>query len=445
MNRPLLHFTPTKNWMNDPNGFIYYKGVYHLFYQHFPYDTKWGTMHWGHKVSKDLVHWEDLGIALYPSKAFDRNGCFSGSAIEVDGKLYLYYTGIIYSKLNEENIHVTGEDLIACQALLVSEDGKHFSPDAKQVVVPTIRDNTIGDAANTRDPKVWKENDTYYMVLGSQYLDGENKRGEILIYTSKDGKEWSFKNRITEPSIDSDMWECPDLFFLENQYALIMSPENIVQDGVNYPSQATISRFDFDPVICDGKIVSKPEFLDYGLDLYAPQTTVDENGNRVMIAWLRMPSPSEDGTWCGVFTYPRIVTTRNQHFYFSIHPKVDNLFQRELEQFTKEEPVKISVDMTEESEINIGGFRIWMDQHQVCTERKEVFPASANVFNISSPAGTSFRTPKLKDGMHLDIYIDHQVIEIYANKGEYVLSNVIYYLKDELEVKNVVQMKIYGV
>ena len=75
-----LHFLPRDHWMNDPNGFIYYRGKYHIFYQYFPYESRWGTMHWGHKTSTDLVHWKDEGIALYPSRDFDRNGCFSGSA-----------------------------------------------------------------------------------------------------------------------------------------------------------------------------------------------------------------------------------------------------------------------------------------------------------------------------------------------------------------------------
>ena len=87
--KPKLHFTAPYHWINDPNGLIYYKGNYHIFYQHFPYDNKWGTMHWGHAITKDFVNFEHLPIALYPSKDFDRNGCFSGSAIEIDGQLYL--------------------------------------------------------------------------------------------------------------------------------------------------------------------------------------------------------------------------------------------------------------------------------------------------------------------------------------------------------------------
>ena len=101
-----IHVRPNNNWMNDPNGFIYYQGAYHLFYQCFPYNARWGRMHWNHVISKDLVHWENLGIALFPSKTDDRSGCFSGSAVEEDGKLYLYYTGVNYTVENPEDINL---------------------------------------------------------------------------------------------------------------------------------------------------------------------------------------------------------------------------------------------------------------------------------------------------------------------------------------------------
>ncbi|WP_252183558.1 hypothetical protein [Rossellomorea vietnamensis] len=88
------HMSPPAFWMNDPNGFSCYKGEYHLFYQHHPFSPEWGPMYWGHLKSKDLAHWEEAPIALAPSEEYDRDGCFSGSAIEKDGKLYLVYTGI---------------------------------------------------------------------------------------------------------------------------------------------------------------------------------------------------------------------------------------------------------------------------------------------------------------------------------------------------------------
>ena len=122
-----LHLRAPGNWINDPNGFIYFKGYYHLFYQYFPYGPQWGTMHWGHAVSTDLVHWQHKGIALFPTKEYDKNGCFSGSALNIDDTLYLYYTGVKYKCADEENIHVPkNNEFFSAQAMITSDDGFTF-------------------------------------------------------------------------------------------------------------------------------------------------------------------------------------------------------------------------------------------------------------------------------------------------------------------------------
>mgnify|MGYP003211071091 FL=1 len=90
---PRFHIAPRVGWCNDPNGFAYFGGQYHFFYQHYPYEPKWGPMHWAHVTSRDLVHWERQPIALFPDQPYDADGCFTGSGIEKDGKLYLMYTG----------------------------------------------------------------------------------------------------------------------------------------------------------------------------------------------------------------------------------------------------------------------------------------------------------------------------------------------------------------
>ena len=126
-----MHVKAPDNWVNDPNGFIYYKGKYHLFYQYNPNAPVWGTMHWGHAVSKDLIHWEHQGIALYPSCPGDQDGCFSGSAVEYEGKLHLFYTGIRY--LDPE----VKDRIESVQLHIVSEDGVHFdNENGKKIIVP---------------------------------------------------------------------------------------------------------------------------------------------------------------------------------------------------------------------------------------------------------------------------------------------------------------------
>lgn len=110
MQKDFIHLRAPRGWINDPNGFIYYKGTYHLFYQNFPYAPRWATMHWGHAVSVDLVHWEHRDIALFPTKYEDQNGCFSGSAIEHEGVMNIFYTGVHYDKINPEDIHLAMDD-----------------------------------------------------------------------------------------------------------------------------------------------------------------------------------------------------------------------------------------------------------------------------------------------------------------------------------------------
>ena len=176
-----LHVKAPGNWVNDPNGMIYYKGQYHLFYQHFPYAPRWGTMHWGHAVSPDLIHWEHVGVALFPSLSEDQNGCFSGSAVEENGVMHLFYTGVHYNQVNPKDIHqCLDQDFTSAQLHLTSKDGMHFDVFGdKEVVIPALTDPEIGDNTHTRDPKVWKGSDAWYMVLGSTTKD---HKGEALFY-----------------------------------------------------------------------------------------------------------------------------------------------------------------------------------------------------------------------------------------------------------------------
>ena len=154
--RPKLHFTAPQNWINDPNGLIYFRGKYHIFYQHFPYTCEWGTMHWGHAISDDLMNFEHLPIALYPSKSYDHNGCFSGSAIIYQDKLYLYYTSIQYAQENPNYFHVqySDDDLIASQSLVISDNGYDFDNHyQKHQVIDVIKDEEL---AGAKEPGGWE-------------------------------------------------------------------------------------------------------------------------------------------------------------------------------------------------------------------------------------------------------------------------------------------------
>ena len=419
--KPKLHFTPPQNWMNDPNGLIYYQGKYHIFYQHFPYTCEWGTMHWGHAVSDDLVHFQHLPIALYPSKDYDRNGCFSGSAIEYNNQLYLYYTSIKYVKENPEFVHVqySDDDLIASQSLVISQDGYTFDNHyQKHQVIDVIKDPSLGDVRHTRDPKVWIGKDQWiYMIIGSKIPSSKGYDGEVLFYRSQDGKHFEYLNRYSDETI-GDMWECPDIFPIDQQYFMIYSPENINQPP-QPNSNAVFMPVDFEEETCTIKGHGDYVYLDYGLDFYAPQTFLDEYQNRVMLGWLRMRKPVEGENWCGMLTFPRVLTQKNEHLYQNVHPHIQNLFQYETNTIDFESPFLFKTTLTKDQTIDLGGLKLYIQDDCLWCDRKQVSIVEDKVCNLN-------HTPPLHGRYDLDIYYDHHVIEIYINDGYYVFSQIIY-------------------
>ena len=295
--RQRYHFMPPTGWMNDPNGLIWFKGKYHFFYQFNPYAASWGAMHWGHAISVDLLHWEHLPVALAPSEPLydlhDEGGCFSGTAIEKDGKLYLMYTGTSYH--NDRPVQT--------QCLAVSEDGIHFEKFSGN---PVITPPDGYDTAHFRDPKVWKHESLFYLIFGAKKGD----RGGALLYSSENLTEWKFVNVLHESRGDLGyMWECPDIFPMGDKYVLTFSPMGLGDRKAMY----MVGDLDYET----GKFfpISSGE-IDWGTDFYAPQSFLDKDGRRIMIAWANgwdwMPwfkgwGPTDKEHWCGMLNLPREV------------------------------------------------------------------------------------------------------------------------------------------
>lgn len=428
MKKDVLHVKSPGNWINDPNGFIYYRGNYHLFYQYFPYAPEWGTMHWGHAVSKDLIHWEHLGVALFPTKSYDQNGVFSGSALEKDGKLYLYYSAVKYLKTEEENIHRACEDCHATsQAMMISEDGFSFDNwKDKQQVLPVIQDKQIADPIDTRDPKVWKENDIYYMALGSTI---DRRMGRAVFFASRDGINWMYKNQFASEDF-GNILECPDIFLVGDTYVFIGSMMNKEEDGYKHQSLCALAEFDAESGKMD--ITGDYQYVDYGKDLYAPQTNLDQDGRRVMIGWMRMPKPvypPGKEPWNGMMSLPRVVETEEGHIYFRIHPAVEQYLSRECpkEEWKELKPVcRLQAALQEGEELNLGGYRIWREGNCVKTDRSQVMEGVSEDFWYSS-------APELSEKCELDIIVEPNLIEVFINRGEYVISSIVYELSKKLE------------
>ncbi|HZG85812.1 glycoside hydrolase family 32 protein [Paenibacillus sp.] len=289
------HLMPKGGWMNDPNGLVYFRGEYHAFYQHDPYRPTQGPMHWGHAKSADLVHWEHLPVALAPSEPYDLDesgsagGCWSGSAVEDDGKLVLMYTG-----------HVDGGTPPEAQCLAVSEDGVRFAKDAANPVIPAPPETGV---FGFRDPKVWKRGDTWYAVVGS----GLNGKGRALLYDSRNLREWRYIGVAAESDgTEGNMWECPDLFPLGDggEHVLIVSPMNMGATKTMYMS----GTFDYETGTFRRAYAER---LDYGFDFYAPQTFRDGRGRRLLLAWMNIwgaAMPEQADGWMGAMTLPRELT-----------------------------------------------------------------------------------------------------------------------------------------
>lgn len=294
--RQRYHFMAQAGWLNDPNGLIYFRGKYHFFFQHNPYSGFWDSMHWGHAISDDMLYWEYLPLALAPSEIYDnhlRGGCFSGSAIEHDGKLFLMYTGTT----NE------GNGFEQTQCIAYSEDGIYFE---KYEANPVLTAPKGIPADQFRDPKVWKHEDTFYMVCGAS----RDQKAQALLYRSKDMFQWTFFNVLAESRGEwGHMWECPDFYPLGDKYVLTFSP----MGAGEHTSVYMVGDFDYKTGKFDYRVNGE---IDWGFDYYAPQSFLALDGRRIMVGWANewewMPlwkdwGPTYKEGWCGSFNIPREV------------------------------------------------------------------------------------------------------------------------------------------
>ena len=330
--KPVFHVTPPVGWMNDPNGFSVYGGNIHLFYQFYPYDTKWGPMHWGHVTSKDFVSWKYEPVALAPDAEFDGAGCFSGSAIEADGKHVLAYTGVRREKDGGGN-----ERDVQNQCLAVG-DGISYE---KKGLIISGQDLPEGfSRTDFRDPKLWKEDGAYYLAAGNC---NENGDGQVVLFFSSDLKEWNYQGVLAGgDGTFASTWECPDFFTLDGQSVLICSPQNLKAQKYEFHNgHNNVYFFGTYDKARHRFHTGEPHSLDYGLDFYAAQTTELPDGRRVLIAWMQSWHTNllpEGQKWHGMMTVPRELTIRGERI---LQKPV-----RELEQYRCNEVSHQGVEIT---------------------------------------------------------------------------------------------------
>jgi beta-fructofuranosidase len=441
--RPRFHLSSRSGWMNDPNGFSYYKGEYHLFYQYFPYDNRWGPMHWAHAKSKDLIHWEYLPAALAPDTTADADGCFSGSAFELnDGRQALMYTGV--------NVTDEYKKYIQTQCVAVIDDnGEYVKYEGNPVL--TSKDLPKGYSRyDFRDPKVFRQEDgTWACVICA--CKGKID-GRIVYYTSENGIDWTFKSVLAENNGRyGTIWECPDFFELDGKHALICSPMNMTKTPDKYnPGNGTlclIGTFDQE----NTKLIEENDQpIDGGVDFYAPTTLIAPDGRRIMVAWMQnwesIAYGAKNFAWFGQMTIPRELHIKDNHLIQNPVREIENYWGNETlyrdvpisEKMTLDgisgRMLDMTVNVRADSEDAYGLFEIHVASDDnlytsIRYKRKDHFVTVDRRYSGIRNAVISKRSMKVKDlggDIKLRIILDRYSVEVFINDGEQALSTVIY-------------------
>lgn len=410
--RPALHLSPPTGWLNDPNGLCRFRDEYHVFYQYAPFDPNGGVKFWGHYKSRDLLSWERCPVMLYSDEVYDIHGAYSGSALCEEDGLYLYYTGNVKHGGDYDYILEGRENNTAAA---YSPDGVHL---AWKRLLMGNGDYPAGLTRHVRDPKVWKQDGLYYMVLGARTLEDA---GAVLVFESKDKFHWTHINTIRTPEAFGYMWECPDLFALDGQWFLAVSPQGAPKKGPGFENAYASGYF---PLFGDFRGDCRlGEFVpfDFGFDFYAPQTFPD-GSRRLLMGWMGMPdaeygSPTVSHGWQHCLTVPRALTCRQGRLVMNPAPELEAL--RESTQTYLCENRRV-IDLPPLSDILItcrGELSLDLSGVSLRTE-----DGALTLTVREGGFGRERRTAPVRDLRNLRILVDASAMEIFANDGEAVLS-----------------------
>lgn len=445
--RPQFHFSPPAQWMNDPNGMVYYEGEYHLFYQHYPDSSVWGPMHWGHAVSPDMVHWQHLPIALYPDSL---GYIFSGSAvIDKDN------TSGFGTEENPAMIAIfTYSDPIGAKAGRndFQTQGIAYSLDKGRTWVkyegnPVLESPGIADF---RDPKViWNESTgKWVMVLAV--------KDKVSIYSSADLKTWEFESDFgSDLGAHGGVWECPDLFPLTNEngetkWVMLVSINPGAPNGGS-ATQYFVGDFDGSSFTPDDSVT---RWMDYGTDNYAGVTWSDvpeSDGRRLLIGWMnnwQYANTIPTKGWRGANTVPRelkldgmslksvpvkeLASLRKEAVKFDMQKEEwelpASLMEIELEVNASEGEqfqVVFSNDQGEEVVIELAPGELSVDR------------SGAGVDDFNGGFAKIHKAPLISAPEQVKIYLDLSSVEIFVNDGATVMTELVFPDKpyNKLQVK----------
>ena len=441
--RPQFHLLPAANWMNDPNGPIFWRGNYHMFFQYNPNAAVWGDMHWAHSVSPDMIHWKHLPGALAPTAGGpDQDGCFTGSAANVDGVATVIYTAVKSSTPELATLRDGTHNFRETQCLATSNDPQLVK--WTKTSVPILQPPLDPLLTGFRDPFFWKEGDTWYLGVGSGI---RKKGGQVLLYRSKNLRVWesvsvltsgSWNEKNTADSVDSgEMWECPDLFQLGSRYVFLYSTERKVywQSGELDKKEMVFHS-------------NKHGFIDSGA-YYAPKTQAGSNGERILWGWIPETRPEAEFSsagWAGCMSLPRILSLdSNGNLEMRVVPAAKKLRTKEIALPNLPASNKIRLralrdiriqNLSAEISIRVRNERFALSlmdgakSFLQLTYDPEQSGKELRINTVSAPI--SFASSEKE--MEISIFLDGSVVEVFVNNRACITARVYQIPKDVLRV-----------
>lgn len=441
--RTQYHVQPVTGLLNDPNGFCWYKGKWHLFYQWFPFGPVHGQKHWYHVQSDDLVHFENVGLGMKPDTWYDNHGCYSGSALVEDDLVYFVYTG----NNRDENYIRHPYQLLAG----MNQDNRILK--YEEPLIQEDKEYT----EHQRDPKIFRrhEDEMYYILMGAQNL---KKQGKFLMYRSNQiHTGWQKLGELKVRGMDDFgyMIECPDIEKIGDKYVLIFSPQGLPAhkdrflnkfNNVCLVGDLDLYHMEFIP---DGDL----QMLDAGFEFYAAQCANQSlyKDAAILEGWFgcsdyTYPATDEEG-WDGLISLPRQLTIENGKLMQRPVKDADSLKKDLIFEVRNGSIVKdqmhaempraciMEVNNAEDKSLTLNlftwgrerGFEISYD----ADKKKLTIDRSAMANQFNTEFGTS-RSVHLDKGLSkMQIFVDHSAIEIFVNDGETVMSSRIFPEKSE--------------
>lgn len=419
--RQRLHLEPPQGWMNDPNGLCWFDGSYHVYFQYCPSAANGsGPKYWGHYRSPDLLHWKFCGTVLRPDIPEDRDGVYSGSALEANGTLHLFYTG----NVKEEGAHdyITsgrGANVIH----VTTRDGDKMS---EKHVLLTVADYPAACTQHVRDPKVWQQDGAWHMVLGAR---ARTDAGLVLVYHSDDLVRWQYAGAVTTPEPFGYMWECPDYYILDGKGVLSVSPQGLPHFAERFQNVYQSGWFAVDGALTEGCLGTFTEW-DMGFDFYAPQSFEVPDGRRIMIGWMGLPdidyrNPTVSLGWQHCLTLPRELAW-DGNGRLCQHPVRElTALRGEMVTIHDGETRKVPLPFDLEAEIH-GDFSVTLANAMQLQYNAADGVCTLAFTDCQLGAGRTKRTAKLPECRRLRMLADTSSAEIYLEGGACVFSTRYY-------------------